>query len=80
MENFVNYGIKPQLSREGQILVVLQATPKICELNGRDWPADAAVLLGMQFVFTRIKIGEYVARSRPSNLQTCDMACRTINI
>src|SRR5690242_9304227 len=34
--------------------MVLQATPEICELNGRDWSGYAAVLIGMKFVFARI--------------------------
>src|ERR1044072_5174876 len=34
--------------------MVLQATSEIRELNGRDWSGDAAVLIGMKFVFARI--------------------------
>ena len=34
--------------------MVLQTAPEICELNGRDWSGDAAVLFGMKFVFAGI--------------------------
>src|ERR1051325_1585702 len=44
--------------------MVLETTSKICELNRGDWPGDAAVLIRMQLVFTRIHqnaVAVYVA-------------------
>src|SRR2546422_3917556 len=49
-----NQRVQTELPSKRQVQMVLQAAPKVCELNGTNRSRDTTVLIGMQFLFTGI--------------------------
>src|SRR6266545_1500466 len=45
LQDFVDQRVQAELARHGQVLMVLQAAPKVCELNGINRSRDTTVLI-----------------------------------
>lgn len=54
MQSLVNDRVQSQIARHRQILMILQTTPQVGQLNCRDWDWDATILFRVKFLFAGI--------------------------